>query len=149
VIPGEDDLLDLLLLVPLGDQVAPQDFQPAFPRPDRLPQVGRAVPARRFTGLPAAPRSPPVEGQETPWGPFSFVTMCTSLLLTAKWTSAPFGNDSSGSAPAPFRLRQPVEAVLVDGIVDLCVKSVLSSTVATGTPLRKSTRSMQFSLCSE
>ena len=31
----------------------------------------------------------------------------------------------------------------------LCVKSVLSSTVATGTPLRNSTRSMQFSLATE
>ena len=43
--------------------------------------------------------------------------MRTSLLLTAKWTSAPLGKRSSGSAAGPW-LRVAVEAVLVDGVVD-------------------------------
>ena len=49
----EDDLLDLLLLVPLGDEVAAEDLQPALPRPDLLPQVGRAMPA--VSGSPGCP----------------------------------------------------------------------------------------------
>ena len=44
---GEDDLLDLLLLVLLGDEVAAEDFEPAFALPDLFPQIGGAVPAVR------------------------------------------------------------------------------------------------------
>ena len=43
----EDDLLDLLLLVLLGDQIAAQDLQPALALPDLFPEVGGAVPAVR------------------------------------------------------------------------------------------------------
>ena len=47
MVAGEDDLLDLLLLVALGDQVAAEDFQPAFARPDLSPRD------RRCGGHPA------------------------------------------------------------------------------------------------
>ena len=57
-------LLDLLLLVALGDEVAAQDLQPAFALPDLFPQVGRAVAACGFTGLPGAAVVALVEGQE-------------------------------------------------------------------------------------
>ena len=43
VVAGEDELFDLLLLVLLGHEVAAEDFQPAVPRPDLLPEVGRSV----------------------------------------------------------------------------------------------------------
>jgi hypothetical protein len=44
--PGKDDLDDLLLLVPPGDQGTAQDFQPALARPYLFPQIGGAVAAR-------------------------------------------------------------------------------------------------------
>ena len=44
--------------------------------------------------------------------------MWTSLLLTAKWTSAPLGKLSSGSTPLSLRSRVAVEAILVDGVLD-------------------------------
>ena len=39
----EDDRLDVLLVVTLGDQVATQDVQPAVSLPDLFPQVGGLV----------------------------------------------------------------------------------------------------------
>lgn len=44
---------------------------------------------------------------------------------------------------------QTVETILIDRILDVWVKSVFSSTVATGKPFRNSTRSMQYSLAVE
>ena len=82
-------------------------------------------------------------------GPSSLVVMWTSLLLTAKWTSAPLGKDSSGSAAWPLGLGWRSKRYWSIASPTLCVKSVFSSTVATGRPFRNSTRSMQFSLCSE
>ena len=55
VIAGKEDPLDLLLLVALGDDVAPEDLEPALAIPDLFPAVGRAMPPAGFTGLPAAP----------------------------------------------------------------------------------------------
>ena len=51
-------------------------------------------------------------------GPSSRVIMWTSLLLTAKCTSAPLGKDSSGSAAWPLGRGLAVEAVLVDRVAD-------------------------------
>ena len=45
--PRKDDLFDLLLLVALGDEVAAQNFQPAFARPYLLPQIRCPMPALR------------------------------------------------------------------------------------------------------
>ncbi|MDP2823093.1 MAG: hypothetical protein Q8O52_10520 [Sulfuritalea sp.] len=45
MVAGEDDLLDLLLLVALGDEVTAKDFQPALACPHLLPQIGGAVAA--------------------------------------------------------------------------------------------------------
>ncbi len=82
-------------------------------------------------------------------GPSSRVVICTSLLLTAKCTSAPLGNDSSGSAAWPLGAGSRSKRYWSTASPMLWVKSVFSSAVATGMPLRNSTRSMQFSLCSE
>ena len=46
VIAGEDQRLDLLLRVPLRDDVAAEDFEPAVALPDLLPQVARRMPVR-------------------------------------------------------------------------------------------------------
>src|SRR5688572_1192977 len=43
VIAGEDDVLDLLAVIALGDDVAPQDLQPALALPNLLPEVGGGV----------------------------------------------------------------------------------------------------------
>src|ERR1700722_4917312 len=79
----------------------------------------------------------------------SRVVMRTSMLLTAKWTSAPHGKPRSGSEfwPLGFGLRSKRYWSIASRT--LWVKSVLSSTVATGRPLRKRTRSSAFSLAFE
>ena len=59
VVAGEDDLLDLLFLVPLGDEVAAQDFQPAFALPDLFPEIGRAVAAVGVDRIAGARRRRP------------------------------------------------------------------------------------------
>jgi hypothetical protein len=62
VIAGKEYPLDLLLLVALGDDVAPEDLEPALAIPDLFPAVGRAMPPAGFTGGAVIT---PVEGQET------------------------------------------------------------------------------------
>jgi hypothetical protein len=102
VVAGEDDGLDLLLRVPLGDQVAAQDLQPALPLPDLLPEVGGAVPVG-LSGIALAAVVAPVERQEgrrRACQPGGHVDLA---LLTAKCTRAPPGKLSRGSAAnCPF-----------------------------------------------
>ncbi len=47
VVAREDDFLDLLFLVALGNQVAAQNLQPTVTRPNLFPQVGGTVAAGR------------------------------------------------------------------------------------------------------
>ena len=61
---GEDDLFDLLLFVALGDQVTPQDLQPAFPFPHLPPQVGCAVPALPVRWIACRAVVAAIEGQK-------------------------------------------------------------------------------------
>ncbi|EXI77157.1 MAG: hypothetical protein AW10_03973 [Candidatus Accumulibacter appositus] len=61
---GEDDRLDLLFLVPLGDQVTANDFQPAFTRPHLFPKVGGAVATLRIDRVAGGAVVALVEGQE-------------------------------------------------------------------------------------
>ena len=61
--PREDDLRDRLLLVAHGGEVAAEDLEPAFARPDLLPEVCRAVASgiHRISGAAAVAQ---VERQE-------------------------------------------------------------------------------------
>ena len=43
VIAREDNLRDLLFLVPLGDQVTPENFEPTLTGPDLFPEIGGAM----------------------------------------------------------------------------------------------------------
>ena len=115
----EDDALDLLLLVPLGDQVAAEDLQPALALPRPAP-TGRPCGGRlRVHGIALPPPwSPWLNGRNAVAGPSSRVVMWTSLLLTAKCTSAPLGKRQQRLGGLPFGLRLAVEAVLVDRVVD-------------------------------
>ena len=65
VIAGKEDPLDLLLLVALGDDVAPEDLEPALAIPDLFPAVGRAMPPRGIHRITGGAVITPVEGQET------------------------------------------------------------------------------------
>ena len=71
-----------------------------------------------FTGLPAAPLSPWLNGRKRVAGPSSLVVMWTSLLLTAKCTSAPLGKRQQRLGGLSLGPRQSVESILVDGVVD-------------------------------
>ena len=103
VIARKDDACDLLLLVLLRHEVAAEDLQPAIALP-RPPPTDRPCGARfGFGGIARRAVVALVERQEARrCAPSSCVVMWTSLLLTAKCTSAPLGKLSSGSAALPF-----------------------------------------------
>ena len=65
VIAGEDQVADLLLLVPAGDQIAPEDFEPALTLPDPLPEIGRPMTALGVHRIPGSAVVTLVEGQES------------------------------------------------------------------------------------
>ena len=64
VIAGEDELGDLLLLVLLGDDVAAEDFQPAFPLPNLFPEIAGAVRRSGSADCPSPPWSPLLNGRK-------------------------------------------------------------------------------------
>ena len=63
-----------------------------------------------MTGLPAAPLSPWLKGRNPVAGPSSFATIATSLLLTAKCTSAPVRKGEQRLGGLALGTRQTVEA---------------------------------------
>ena len=134
---GVDRLRDLQVHEPA------QDVQPRVTLQHPFPQVrGRRALRVDWVARPAIVAT--VEVQEARRPPSSFVVMCTSRFDTAKWTSARRPNPSSGS---PFGWRSSRYCVIA--CCTLYVKSVLSSIVATGRPLTKSTRSILFWLLDE
>src|SRR5690349_8411210 len=64
VVAREDDPRDLLLVVPLGDEVAAEDLQPAVTLPNALPEVGGAMAAIRVDRIPLRAVVPLVEREE-------------------------------------------------------------------------------------
>ncbi|MCY1306237.1 hypothetical protein D9M70_560880 [compost metagenome] len=90
-----------------------------------------------------------MNGRKKVESPASLVVMRMSLSLMAKCTTAPRLKVSSGSVPPLLRsglrsMRYCCMAACTDW-----VKSVFSSTVATGRPLMKKTRSISSALSSE
>ena len=91
VIPGEDDRLDLLLVVLLSHQIPAENLQPALPFPDLFPQVRCPVSAVRIQRIARRSVVALIERQEhglngrnTVSVLFSRVVIRTSRLLTAK-----------------------------------------------------------------
>ena len=80
-----------------------------------------------LTGLPAAPLSPRLKGRNAEAAPASFVVMWTSLLLTAKWTRAPRGKLSSGSAARYVFFFWLFAALLLALILDRLYETLASS----------------------
>ena len=96
--------------------------------------------------MPAPPWSPWLKGRKRVAGPCRRVAIITVRLLTAKWTSAPRGKSSSGSANGrPVGLGMRSKRYWSTAAFMSCVKSVLISAVATGMPFKNSTRSMMSS----
>lgn len=117
VIAREDNGRHLLFAVTLGDQVAPEDLQPAVPGPDLLPQVGGAVPLgiNRVAGAAVVAQ---VEGQEgrgralQPGGHHHFAVADGEVDESAA------GEVQQGLGMAlTLGLGLTVEAVLVDGVL--------------------------------
>ena len=104
-------------------RVAAEDFQPALPLPDLFPQVGVRCPPFGLRRIARAAVVALVERQErrSPGRP-AVVVMWTSLLLTAKWTSAPLGKRQQRLGGLALGLGMAVEAVLVDRVLTLWVK---------------------------
>ena len=118
VVAREDDLLDLLLLVALGDQVAAQDLQPALALPDLLPQVGRAVAAGRVHRVARRAVVALVEGQERRGRPVQLGHHVHFAVADREVHQRPAGERQQRLGGLALGLGQPVEAVLVDRVAD-------------------------------
>ena len=115
---GKMIFVDLLLLVPLGDEVAAEDFQPAFALPDLLPEVGRAVPARRVHRVARRAVVALVEGQEHGRRPVQPGRHVDFAVAHGEMHQRPAGKGEQRLGGLALGLRQAVEAVLVDRVAD-------------------------------
>ena len=116
---GEDDLLDLLLLVLLGDQVAAEDFEPAFPLPDLFPQVGGAMPAVRVhAGCRPPPSSPWLNGRNTVAGAVQLGRHVHFAVADGEMHQRPAGEGQQRLGGLALGLGMAVEAILVDRVAD-------------------------------
>ncbi|MNS11096.1 hypothetical protein D3C72_426280 [compost metagenome] len=117
MIAGEDDAGDLLLGVPLGDQIAPQDFQPAVALPDLFPQIGRAMPVGVHRVALAAvvalvERQKPRRGTGQPGGHGHLAVADREVHQRAP------GEAQQGLRLAALGVGMAVETILVDGVAD-------------------------------
>ena len=92
-------------------------------------------------GFPAPWSWPTLNGRKCVFSPSRRVVIAARSLETAKCTSARCPNDSNGSGRPLVTGCRSLRYWLIASSSD-CVKSVFSSTVATGSPLTKNTRSM-------
>ena len=115
---GEDDLLDLLLLVPLGDEVAAEDFQPAFARPHLLPEIGRAVAALRVHRVAGRAVVALVEGQEHRGRAVQLRHHVDLAVAHREMHQRPVGKGQQRLGGLALGARQAVKAILVDRVAD-------------------------------
>ena len=116
--PGEDDLLDLLLLVLLSDQVAAEDFEPALPLPDLLPQVGGAMAAVRVHRVAGPAVVALVERQEHRVRAVQPGRHVNFAVAHGEMNQRPVGKGEQrlgGLALGPW---MAIEAILVDRVAD-------------------------------
>ena len=117
VVAREDDLVDLLLLVALCHQVAPQDLEPAVARPHLLPQVCSAV-AHRIDWVAGRAVVALVKGQEARVGADQPRDHAHFAGAHGKMHQCAGGEAEQRLRRLALLLRQAVVAVLVDRIVD-------------------------------
>jgi len=114
VVAGEDDLVDLVLLISLPDEVSAEDLEPALALPDLLPEIGGAVTAGGIYRIPRAAVVAPVEGKKArpfPFEPGRHVDLGIAHREVDEGTA---GEGEERLRRLPLRLRIAVVAILVD-----------------------------------
>ena len=114
--PWEDDLFDLLLLVPLGDDVAAEDFQPAFACPNLFPEIRRAVAALRIDRVASRAVIALVEGQKHRGWPFQLRYHRYFAVAYREMHQRTVGKRQQRLGGLALRTRQTVKAILVNGV---------------------------------
>src|SRR5690625_3871309 len=152
VIPRENQRLTRIrlplrrfLMLNLNKHELLENPQPVIPLQHVFPEVTDRV-SVRLGALPAPPQLPLLNGRKNVFSPARFVVMKISLSLIAKCTPAPrcCVNNGSERPLAFFGFRSRLYCQIAAST--LCVKSVFNSTVATGKPLMKNTRSIELAL---
>ena len=115
---GKNDRLDLLLLVPLGDQVTADDFQPAFTRPHLFPKVGGAVTPLRIDRVAGGTVVALVEGQKGGSRPCQLGHHMDFGVAHGEMDQCATRECEQRLGCQPLGLGQAVETVLVDGIAN-------------------------------
>ncbi len=116
--PGEDDLLDLLLLVLLGHQIAAQDFEPALPLPDLFPQIGGAMPAVRVHGVAGPAVVTLVEWQEHGGRAVQPGHHVDFAVAHGEMDQRPAGKGQQRLGGLALGPGKAIEAILVDRVAD-------------------------------
>jgi hypothetical protein len=119
VIAREDDALQLLLLVAPGDEVAPEDLQPALARPDLLPEIRSPVSALRIDRIARAAVVAQVERQERSRWPFQRGGHLHFAVAHREVDQGAVGKREQRLGGLAFEEpRIAVKSVLVDGVAD-------------------------------
>ena len=138
---GKISLAICPLLVLLRDDVPAEQLQPALALPHGLPEIGCPMPPSAGRGFARAAVVAAVEGQEGRGLALQLRRHPDFLIADREVDQRAAGEAEQRLCRLSLRLRVPVIAVLIDGVLTDCVLSVFSSAVATGSPLRNSTRS--------
>ena len=119
MVAREDNFGDLLFYVFLGHDVTPQNFEPAFARPNFFPEIGRAVTALSFGGIAGGAVVAAIERQELCGGAIE-LRHHHGLAVT----DSEMDECAIGEAEQWFRFalasgaRIAVKAVLIDSVLD-------------------------------
>ena len=111
--PRENHPGDLLLLVPLRDEIPAENFQPAFPRPHLLPQIRCAMPACRVHRIPRRALIALVERQELRRLPLQLRHHRHLAIAHRKMHQR-----SAWESQQRLAFRLPVKTILIDRVAD-------------------------------
>ena len=118
VVAREDDLMDLLFLIALGDEVAAQDFKPALPRPDLFPEIGGAVAALGVDRVAGGAMVALIEGQEVRSRAGQAGDHADLGIADGEMDQGAAGEPEEGLGGLALGPRMAVKAILVYGVAN-------------------------------
>ncbi len=120
MVAGKDEPHDLFLLIPLGDEIAADDLQPAFPLQHFFPEVSGAMAAFRIGGVAGRAAIALIEGQKTGFRAGQLGRHVDFHVADGEVDQGTARKGEKRLYPASLALafRVAVEAVLVDGVVN-------------------------------
>ena len=117
VIAREDDFLNLLLGVALGNQVAAQNLQPAFPCPHLLPQIRSPVATQRIGRVTRSAVVAQIERQKNRGRAIEPGHHVSLFVAHRKMHQRPRRERQQRLRRLPLGLGVPVKAVLVNRVL--------------------------------